>query len=92
MKITHEMLALIRDYAAAHGQTVEQLVKETLLAAMAQSKDPYLDPTGVRLTPSYHGQECQGNGEHPGIECCCDACAFFLECFPEYDDLPKAKQ
>lgn len=56
------------------------------------SQDDLIDPTGIKLTPSWHGKECLGNGENPGIECCCDECAFFLECWPEYDDLPKAKQ
>lgn len=43
-----------------------------------------LDPTGVKLTPSFHGKECLGNGEWPGYECCCDECDFFQVCFPEY--------
>lgn len=46
----------------------------------------YLDPTGTQLTPSYHGKDCLGNGEHPGIECCCDECGYFLVCFPDYND------
>ena len=44
-----------------------------------------LDPsTGVKLTPSWHGEDCLGNGEHPGIECCCDECDYYLECFPDW--------
>lgn len=46
-----------------------------------------LDP---ELTPSWHGQDCQGNGEHPGIECCCDECAHYLECFPDWEQLIDA--
>lgn len=43
-----------------------------------------IDPsTGVKLTPSWHGQNCQGNGEHPGVECCCDECDHYQACFPE---------
>lgn len=46
---------------------------------------PVIDPsTGTVLTPSYHGKQCQGNGDHPGIECCCDECDYYLICFPEY--------
>lgn len=52
---------------------------------MKRSKD-LTDPTGTKLTPSYHGKDCLDNGEHPGIKCCCDECGFFLECFPEYEN------
>lgn len=45
--------------------------------------DELLDPTGVKLTPSFHGRDCLGNGEWPGYECCCDECDFFQACFPE---------
>lgn len=38
--------------------------------------------TGVLLTPSLEGAECLGNGEHSGIECCCDNCDYYLICFP----------
>ena len=45
-----------------------------------------IDPsTGIPLTPSFHGVDCLGNGEHPGLECCCDECDFYLECFPDWD-------
>lgn len=44
-----------------------------------------IDPsTGIKLTPSYHGKECLGNGEHPGVECCCDECDYYLTCFPDW--------
>lgn len=46
----------------------------------------YMDPTGILLNPSYHGSLCLGNGEHPDIECCCDECDFYLECFPDWKD------
>jgi plasmid stability protein len=84
---TPEEESIVRAYAAAHGQTVEQLVKETLLAAIAQeqSRDPYLDPsTGTKLTPSPQGRECLGNGSWPGYECCCDECDYYLVCFPDW--------
>lgn len=49
-------------------------------------REPILDPsTGIMLQPSCHGKDCPGNGEHPGVECCCDECDYFLDCFPEYD-------
>lgn len=35
--------------------------------------------------PSLGGTECQGNGQHEGIEIQCDECDYFLECYPEYD-------
>ena len=44
-----------------------------------------IDPsTGIVLTPSFHGEQCQGNGEHPEVECCCDECDHYLACFPDY--------
>ena len=47
--------------------------------------DDLIDPSsGVELRPSYHGQDCPGNGEHPGIECCCDNCDHYLSCFPDW--------
>lgn len=46
--------------------------------------DDMIDPsTGIKITPSYHGKDCLGNGEHPGYECCCDNCEHFLNCYPE---------
>ena len=44
--------------------------------------DNLIDPTGTPLTPSFHGKDCLGNGEHPGIECCCNECDHYLACFP----------
>ena len=45
-----------------------------------------IDPcVGIILTPSLHGEECFGNGEHPGVECCCDECNYYLLCFPDWD-------
>ena len=41
--------------------------------------------TGILPTPSYHGENCFGNGEHPGLECCCDECDFYLACFPDWE-------
>lgn len=47
-------------------------------AEMTTSSDP-------ELTPSYHGKDCLGNGQHPGIECCCDECDYLMICFPAED-------
>ncbi len=43
--------------------------------------------TGIPLTPSYHGVRCAGNGLHPGLECCCDECDYYLECFPDWQEI-----
>ena len=40
-----------------------------------------IDITGTVLTPGNQGKDCLGNGSHKGIECCCDACNYFLCCF-----------
>lgn len=45
-----------------------------------------VDPcTGILLNPSHHGKACNGNGEHPEYECCCDECDYYLYCFPDWD-------
>lgn len=49
----------------------------------------FLDPTGTVLTPGYHGENCLGNGKHPDIECCCDECDFYLECFPDWEEFVR---
>ena len=41
-----------------------------------------IDPTGAELKPG-DPENCQGNGEHPEFECCCDECDFYLQCYPE---------
>lgn len=40
-----------------------------------------IDPTGAILMPGCP-EKCEGNGEHPGFECCCDECDYYLKCFP----------
>jgi len=49
-----------------------------------------IDVKGTVLTPKNNGQACLGNGEHEGIECCCDECDFMLCCFPEYEKKPTS--
>ena len=39
-----------------------------------------IDSTGVVLTPGNLGMDCMGNGEHEGVECCCDECDYMLCC------------
>lgn len=39
-----------------------------------------IDITGTVLTPGNEGNDCLGNGEHAGIECCCDECDYMLCC------------
>ena len=46
-----------------------------------------IDPgTGILLTPGFHGEGCLGNGLHPGYECCCDECDYYLICFPDWKE------
>ena len=47
----------------------------------------YIPNNDPELTPSYHGENCLGNGEHPEYECCCDECDYYLACFPDWDTL-----
>jgi len=46
--------------------------------------------TDPPLIPGNGGENCPGNGEHRDkngewIDCCCDECDYFLDCFPQYD-------
>lgn len=41
-----------------------------------------IDVTGAELHPG-DPERCQGNGEHPDFECCCDNCDYWYECHPE---------
>ena len=43
----------------------------------------FIDPTGTVLTPSFHGENCAGNGEQSGSICCCDECDYMLCCIQE---------
>ncbi len=45
-----------------------------------------IDVTGVVLTPGNGGADCLGNGEHPGIECCCGGCDYMLCCLENADN------
>lgn len=49
------------------------------------TKDKEIDVSGIELTPG-HPDECNGNGKHEGLECCCDECDYFLRCFPEWEN------
>ena len=42
-----------------------------------------VDVTGIILTPGNGGRDCLGNGEFPGIECCCDECDYMLCCLAD---------
>ena len=71
------------------GLTTVEIVAEYLdvpideLKAALDEIDASADPP---LTPSWHGEECLANGEHPGIECCCDECEHYLECYPDWEE------
>ena len=46
-----------------------------------------IDVTGTILTPGNCGDDCCGNGEHEGIECCCDECDYMMCCLPDHDPM-----
>lgn len=43
------------------------------------------DITGVELTPGNQGSDCLGNGEHSGIDCCCDECDYAQCCKKDFN-------
>ena len=61
-------------------EACKRLVAEK--AGVSPEDLPLIDPTGAKLLPG-EPRICQGNGEHPGFECCCDECDYYLACFPE---------
>ena len=44
-----------------------------------------IDITGTILIPGNCGRDCPGNGEHEGIECCCDECDYMICCLDNHD-------
>ncbi len=48
-----------------------------------------VDITGIILIPGNGGQDCPGNGDHPGIECACDECDYLMCCFWGREDCRK---
>lgn len=44
-----------------------------------------VDITGTVLTPGNPGNDCMGNGEHEGTECCCDECDCMMCCLDSHD-------
>lgn len=44
-----------------------------------------IDITGTILIPGNIGRNCPGNGECPGIECCCNECDYMLCCLEDHD-------
>ncbi len=58
------------------------------IASVITKRTYIVDVTGTILCPSKNGEKCRGNGEHKNIfgrtiECCCDECNYFLECYKE---------
>ncbi len=45
--------------------------------------------TGAELHPG-DPKTCQGNGEHPDYEICCDNCNWYLDCFPDWKERLEA--
>ena len=43
------------------------------------------DVTGAILTPGFP-EKCQGNGEDPRFEICCDECDYMLCCLNSHDN------
>lgn len=39
-----------------------------------------------QLTHSPNGEKCKGNGLNKNVECMCDECEHYLECFPDWRD------
>lgn len=80
IELTDEMIARACDvYCQEHPEFVEELKAKAAAAGI-----PWREPD---LTPSFHGVDCLGNGQHPEFECCCDECDHYQECFPDWRDL-----
>ncbi len=44
------------------------------------------DITGTILLPGNEGNDCPGNGENAGVECCCDECDYLLCCLDDHNE------
>lgn len=40
--------------------------------------------TGTELLPG-DPEHCPGNGQDPHVECCCDNCSAYLDCYPDWE-------
>lgn len=65
------------------GFAIFKRQKTTKVVVRKKTEAPWDPRIPPKLTPSFHGRECLGNGEWPGYECCCDECDHYLACFPE---------
>jgi len=73
------------DFDTEEGRMRWKMTVEYYYPVSLREDEELTDPaTGILLTPSWHGEKCQGNGEHPGKECCCDECDHYLACFPDW--------
>lgn len=81
MNLTDEMIARgCAIYLQEHPEFREHL--DQLIQAAGLPR-----PEPDEVTPSFHGVACLANGKHAGIECQCDECDDFLDCFPDWQDL-----
>ena len=46
-----------------------------------------IDCTGTILIPGRMGRDCLGNGQHEGMECCCDECDYMICCLEDHDEM-----
>ena len=44
-----------------------------------------IDVTGITLIPGNSGNECPGNWEFAGLNCCCDECDDMMCCLENHD-------
>lgn len=79
------MEELARRLGKRTGEEARRSWEMFLRYYLPASQEELIDPTtGTPLTPSWHGEDCLGNGKNPDIECCCDECDHYLACFPKY--------
>ena len=78
---TASLQAILRNHAHDRLQVCTRQLYE-IMGELARRREA----TGTPLTPSFHGKDCLGNGEHPGIECRCDECDHYLACFPDWKE------
>lgn len=73
-----------RDYLA--NQIAEEILKQNgWFLDHTYYHDFEWKQEGLEFSPG-DPAECQGNGKHPGFECCCDNCDYFQECFPNWKE------
>ena len=78
-------------YNLQNDEEVKELLgkmDELLFGLQQKSHEATMELLHSNLMPG-KPDECQGNGQHPDFECCCDECDYYMLCFPNWAEMYK---